>query len=331
MSASRQTPDRSTLRTRRDARQRPTLTGLGFISPWLLGFLLFTAYPFVASLYWSLCRYDLLTPPEYVGLENYQRLWDELKTGDRFAQALWNTTYYALVSVPLSVLLGLVLAMMLSWKIRGRAAYRTLIYLPTVVPVVAASILWMWLLDPEQGLVNHLLAQVGVPAQNWFHGVGEAANPIRWWRGGNGLGSKDALVLMSLWGIGNVMVIYLAAIGDVPQSLHEAAALDGAGRIKRVWHVTLPMLSPVIFFNLLMGLIQSVQAFTQVYITSEGTGAPAGASLLISLHLLLSGYQDLEMGYASAIAWIFFVILLLMTIGLFRWARQWVHYRGMVA
>jgi multiple sugar transport system permease protein len=180
----------------------------------------------------------------------------------------------------------------------------------------------MWLLDPQSGLVNFALTRLGLPAQNWFKSPTEALAPPHWLQ----FGSKDALVLMGLWGVGNFMIIYLAALGDVPRQLHEAAALDGAGRWQRFRHVTLPMLTPVIFFNLVMGLIQSFQAFTQVYIVSEGTGEPAGASMLLSLRLFLTAFQDLEMGYASAMAWLLFVILLLATAALFRSSRHWVHY-----
>ena len=160
---------------------------------------------------------------------------------------------------------------------RGQAVYRTIFFLPSVVPVVASSILWMWLLDPRDGIVNHGLSLVGISEQPWFKSVAEAAWPFAA-NGGDIFGSKDALVLMSLWGVGNFMIIYLAAIGDIPKQLYEAAELDGAGRLRQFRHITLPMLSPVIFFNLVMGLIQSVQAFTQIYVVSEGRGAPAGST-----------------------------------------------------
>ncbi len=300
--------------------------GPWFVSPWLIGFLLLIVFPFAASFYWSFCRYDLLSPPRFVGLENYQRLAREAVTGGRFGQALWNTGYYALLSVPLSILVGVSLAVMLSWKVRGQAVYRTLFFLPSVVPVVAASILWMWLLDPRDGVVNESLGWLGISGSLWFKGATEAATPPGWFD----FGSKDALVLMAVWASGNMMVIYLAAMGDIPTQLYEAAELDGAGRIRRFLHVTLPMLSPVIFFNLVMGLIQSVQAFTQVYLVSEGTGEPAGWSLMLSLHLFLSAFQDLDMGYASAMAWLLFVVLLIATAFLFRTARHWVFYQGVM-
>ena len=302
---------------------------MAFILPWLIGLVSLVGYPFVASLYWSLCHYDLLSPPKFVGAENYRRLLNELMTGDRFGQALWNTAYYALLSVPLSIALGIALAVMLSWKVRGQAIYRTLFFLPSIIPVVASSVLWLWLLDPRDGLVNYILSLLGLPGPGWFTSPREAA----WFSTQNvgwGFGSKDALVLMSLWGGGNFMIIYLAAIADIPRQMYEAAELDGAGRWRRFRSITLPMLSPVIFFNLITGLIHAVQAFTQIYIVSDGQGAPAGSTLVLSLHLFLSAFKELDMGYASAMAWLLFIVVAAITIALFRSARHWVHYAGAV-
>ena len=307
-----------------DSRKRnQTLVGLAFISPWLIGLAVLFLYPFAASWYWSFCRYDLLSSPEFIGLDHYQRLAGEIIRGEDFGQALWNTAYFASLSVPLSIVLAIGLALMLSWEIRGQAIFRAIFFIPSVVPLVAAAILWMWLLDPLDGPMNQLLAIVGLPTQMWFQGTQEAASTGSFLQ----FGSKDALVLMSLWGVGNFVIIYLAALGDVPKSLHEASALDGAGPLHRFRHITLPMLTPIIFFNLILGLIQSVQAFTRVYLVSEGTGAPVDSTLLLSLHLFLAAFQDLEMGYASAMSWILFVILALATYLLFRSSRHWVHYQ----
>lgn len=296
-------------------------------SPWLIGFVVLTAYPFFASLYWSFCRYDLLSEPHWIGLANYRHLADELISGGTFAQALSNTVYYAVASVALSVVLGVTLASWLSWQVRGRVVYRTLCYLPAIVPTVAAAVLWVTLLDPQQGLVNGVLQTMGLPPQGWFQSTSAAAWPPEWPadHAGRIFGSKDGLILMSLWGIGNLLVIYLAAVGDIPHQLYEAAQLDGAGRWRQFWHVTLPMLSPVVFFNVVMGLIQSVQAFTQVYIVSDGQGDPAGATLTLSLHLFLTAFKELDMGYASAMAWVMFVLVMLATVWLFRSSRHWVH------
>ncbi len=317
----------STASKRRNS--RPHRTALMFLSPWILGFVLLTLFPFAASLYWSFCRYDLLSPPEVVGFANYQRLADEIVSGQGVAVALWNTSYYALVSVPLSIGLGIFLAVLLSWDVRGKSVYRALFFLPSVIPVVASSVLWMWMLDPRHGPINRLLGLVGLPTPDWFNSPREAFSPLAIFTGTAGFGSKDALVMMSLWGVGNFMIIYLAALSDVPKPLYEAAAIDGAGRWRRFWHITLPMLTPVILFNLIVGIIQSVQAFTQIYLVSEGRGAPNESTLVLSLHLFLAAFSELEMGYASAIAWLMLVVLTLITVALFRSARHWVHYQGL--
>lgn len=306
--------------------------GLLLVSPWLVSLLLLTLYPFAASLYWSFCHYDLLSEPSWVGLRNYRRLAEELLDGGTFARALANTAYYSVVSVAGSVVLGIALATALSWQVRYRSIYRTLCFLPSIVPTVAAAVLWMWLLDPQQGLINGALESVGLPAQGWFHSTSSAAWPSAWPHdhAGRIFGSKDGLVLMSLWGIGNLLVIYLAAIADIPSGLYEAAELDGAGRMRKFWHITLPMLTPVVFFNVVIGLIQSVQAFTQVYLVSDGQGEPAGSTLTLSLHLFLTAFKDLDMGYASAMAWVMFLLVMLVTIWLFRTSRHWVHHQGAV-
>ncbi|MEM7313009.1 MAG: sugar ABC transporter permease [Planctomycetota bacterium] len=309
-------------------RRRTEWAGWMFAGPWLVGFLFLQLYPFCASLYWSFCRYDLLSPPRLVGTEHYQRLGAELVSGEGFGRAMWNTAYYGFVSVPLSIALGIGLAIVLSWKVRGQSIFRAICFLPSVVPVVASSVLWIWLLDPKRGLVNYGLSWLGLAGPQWLNDYREAAWIPGWFNDTSAFGSKDALVLMALWAIGNFMVIYLAALADVPTQLYEAAELDGASRVRRFWHVTLPMLTPVILFNLIMGIIQSVQAFTQIYIVSEGTGAPERSTLVLSLHLFLSAFQDLDMGYASAMAWLLFVVLLIATALLFRTSRNWVHYQG---
>lgn len=313
-----------------------SIIGIAFASPWIVGFLILILFPFAASFVLSLCRWDMINSPQWVGGENYSRLIGELKTNTGFATAIYNTAYYSMLSVPLTVLLGIALAIMLSWKVRGQAIYRTLFFLPSMIPVIAAAVLWMWLLDPRDGMINYLISWIGIEPQNWLKQSQSAMSGDgvtrmgSWMSGGSALklfGSKDAIVLMSLWGVGNFMIIYLAAIGDIPQSLYEAARIDGASRLRRTFHITLPMLSPVILFNLVVGIIQSVQTFTSIYVLSEGTGAPADSLLVISLHLFLTAFSDLQMGYASAVAWILFCILLLCTVALFRSSRYWVHYR----
>ncbi len=279
----------------------------------------------------------MVNPPRLVGTENYQRLFRELKTGEGFGKAVFNTAYFAVFSVPLSIALGLILAKFLSWKIRGQAIYRTIFFLPSIIPVVAASILWIWLLDPQDGMINYLLSFIGLGQQNWLNQSREAISVDNVKQIGQSIqtggplrvfGSKDGLVLISLWGVGNWIVIYLAALRDVPHHLYEAADIEGLGGLRKFWHITIPMLSPVIFFNLVMGLIKSVQTFTSIYIISEGTGAPNESLLVISLHLFVSAFSDLDMGYASAIAWLMFLGLAICTVLLFRTSRYWVHYRA---
>lgn len=313
-----------------------TLAGTIFASPWLVGAVLMLLYPFAASLYWSLCQFDLINPPIFNRGEHYTDLANELATARGFGNAILNTIYYAAISVPLSIVLGVLLAVMLSWPIRGQAVYRTIFFLPAMVPVVATSILWLWLLDPQDGMINYLLSWIGLDSQNWLtqsrSAVSlESKDVVANWLAGKGdlklFGSKDALILVSLWGVGNFMIIYLAAIGDIPKSLYEAAQIDGAGPLRRLWNITIPMLSPVIFFNLVMGIIRCVQTFTSVYVFSEGTGQPGESLNMFSLHLFLSAFSDLRMGYASAMAWIMFVLLVVVTMILFRSSRHWVHYR----
>ena len=315
---------------------RRSISGLVFASPWLVGFLILILLPFLASLILSFCRWDMINSPQWVGGENYRRIVTEFASNTGVATALCNTAYYSLLSVPMTIVLGVSLATMLSWKIRGQSIYRTIFFLPSMIPVVAVSVLWIWLFDPRAGLINFLIASIGLEPQNWLKQPDSAISfdglsTIGDWFAGKAplhlFGSKDTMVLMSMWGVGNFMIIYLAAIGDIPRSLYEAARIDGAGRIRRFVHVTLPMLSPVIFFNLVVGIIQSVQTFTSIYILSEGTGAPGESMLVLSLHLFLTAFADLQMGYASAVAWILFCLLLLATIGLFRSSRYWVHYR----
>ena len=255
--------------------------GVAFAAPWLVGFAVLVAGPFVASLLLSFCRWDMIRPPAWVGWENYLRLIAELRSNTGFATALQNTAYYSLLSVPLSIAFGIGLAVIAHWPIRGQAFFRTAFFLPAMIPVLAVCVLWMWLLDPRAGWVNGALGWLGIAPQNWLQQARSAASWETWELARNGVGdtrglrsifgAKDALVLISLWTVGNFMVIYLAALGDIPRSLYEAAEMEGAGRWHRFWHITIPQLSPVIFFNLVVGLIRSVQTFASIYVLSEGT------------------------------------------------------------
>jgi multiple sugar transport system permease protein len=292
------------------SRRRNLLTGLLFASPWILHLGALIAYPIAASFYYSLCSYDTFRPPRWVGLENYRVL---LLEDPLFWKSLGNTLYMVVFGLPVGIAVSLGLALLMNQKLRGMAFYRTLYYLPSITPVVATSILWLWLLNPEIGLVNTLLGKAGMRGPGWL-------TAPEW--------SKPALILMGLWGAGGGMVIYLAALQDVPQALYEAAALDGAARLAQFRHVTLPMLSPVILFNLIMGLIGTFQYFTQAYVMTGGTGSPQDSALFYAMHLFNRAFLDFRMGYACAMAWVLFLITLLCALAVFRSSARWVYYGG---
>jgi len=291
-------------------RKRNLRNGLLFASPWLLNLVVFIAYPIAASFYYSLCSYDTLRPPRWIGVENYRLLFTE---DPLFWRSLGNTLYMVAFGLTLGVVLSLGIALLMNQKLKGMAFYRTVYYLPSITPVVATSILWLWLLNPQMGLVNTLLAKVGIPGPGWI------ASPD--W-------SKPALILTGLWGAGGTMVIYLAGLQDVPAQLYEAAALDGAWRLSQFRHVTLPMLSPVILFNLIMGLIGSFQYFTQVYVMTRGSGGPQDSTLVYALQMFNAAFLDFRMGYACAMAWVLFLITLACALLVFRTSARWVYYGG---
>jgi len=280
-----------------------------FAAPWLAGLAVFIAYPVAASLFYSFCAFDGIRPPRWIGLENYRRM---LLEDDLFWKSLWNTLFMVGVGVPLGLVSALGMALLLNQKLRGMAFYRTIYYLPSITPVVASSILWMWLLNPDLGLVNLGLRALG------------AAHPPGWLN--DPAWAKPALVLMGLWGVGGAMVIYLAGLQDVPGALCEAAALDGAGPLQRLRHVTLPLLSPVILFNLVMGLIGGFQYFTQAFVMTGG--GPQDSTTVYALHLFNQAFLDFKMGYASAMAWVLFVVTVLCAVAVFRTSARWVYYQG---
>jgi multiple sugar transport system permease protein len=282
--------------------------GLAFIAPWLLGFLIFTLYPMLASLYYSFTQYNILKPPRWIGLNNYI----ELFTDDPLMLvAFGNTLYYIAFAIPLSIVVGLCLAILLNSKVKGLAVYRTIFYMPTIVPAVASSILWMWLLDPQIGIINSLLAFIGIEGPGWL------VNPS--W-------SKPALIMMGVWGVGGDMVIYLAGLQGIPQELYESADLDGASALRKNLSITIPMLSPVIFFTLIMGLIGAFQYFTQAYIMTNG--GPMDSTLFYSLSLYNNAFRYYKMGYASAQAWVLFAIIFGATMIAFKTSGKWVFYSG---
>jgi multiple sugar transport system permease protein len=289
-------------------RAREELIAYALISPWLIGFLIFTAGALVFSLGISFFSTDLLSPARFVGLENYRQLFFE---DDLFRQALKVTSLYTLGVVPLQVCLGLLIALLLNQKIFGIGAWRTIFYLPSVVSGVAVAMIWIWFFHPDLGLFNYLLGKIGIAGPRWLFSE-------RW--------ALPSLILMSTWNIGPGMLIFLAGLQGMPQELYEAAQIDGASGWKQFVSITLPLLSPQILFNTVMGIIGSYQVFTASFVTTEG--GPNNATLTLVLYLYRQGFLTARFGYASAIAWVLFVIIMLFTALTFRSTRSAVFYEG---
>jgi multiple sugar transport system permease protein len=294
-------------------RQKENLrNGLLFVSPWLLGIIIFLLYPIAASFYYSFCEYSVLTPTQYIGLGNYQ----DLMSDEVFWKSLWNTFIYAVVALPLSSIIAIFLALLLNMDIKAKSLFRTIYFLPSLLPVIAVAILWQWIFNGQLGLLNYLLSWVGITGPNWL------SDP-KW--------SKTALVIMSLWGAGNTMIVYLAGLQEVPQELYEAAELDGAIGLRKIWHVTLPMISPVIYFNVIMGIIGTLQVFAAPYILGGGAGsigAPARSLLFYTMYLYDNAFRYLRMGYASAMAWILFLLILACTWLATLISKRYIYYAG---
>jgi multiple sugar transport system permease protein len=288
--------------------RREALTFYLLISPWLVGLLLFVLGPMVASLVISFTRWDLLTPAKFVGLANYEKMFTR---DPLFWQSLKVTVIYTLVYVPMELAGGLVLALLMNQKLRFRGAFRTIYYLPSVLPGVAFVVLWMWILHPDVGLLNTLLSYVGIEGPRWL------ADPD--W-------ALPALLLMSLWGLGRTMVIYLASLQGIPQHLYEAASIDGANRWQSFWKITLPMLTPTIFFNLVLSIISTFQTFTSAFVATGG--GPLDSTLFYVLYLFRQAFEFFNMGYASAMAWVLFVIIFVLTLIIVRTSDRWVFYEG---
>jgi len=280
-----------------------------FVSPWFIGFLAFTAWPFLQSLYLSFTRYNIVTPAKWVGAANYRML---LTEDERFWKSAIVTLKFAAISVPLAIVAGVILALLLNSEVKGIAWFRTIFYLPSNVPTVATSVVFIWLLNPNIGLINRLLGVLGVQGPAWL-------NTSPW--------AFYSLLIMAMWGVGGSMVIYLAGLKDIPNYLYEAATLDGATPLQKLSKVTLPMLTPVIFFNLVMGIIGSFQYFTQAYVMTPN-GGPDDSTLFYSLYLYQRAWKYLDMGYASAMAWMLFLVIVVLTALVFRTQKRWVHYGG---
>ncbi|GIP35384.1 carbohydrate ABC transporter permease [Paenibacillus sp. J2TS4] len=295
--------------TRNRVTRRENLYGWLFAIPWLIGLLLFFSFPLLSSIYFSFTSYSILEPGEFVGWQNYRQLFQD----DVFWAAVYNTLYFAVFFVPLSILFGVALALFLNIKVKGMAVYRTLYFLPTLVPQVALAVLWMWLLNPQFGLVNGVLNSIGIEGPAWL---------------GSEAWSKPSLILMSLWGIGQSVIIYLAGLHDIPQDYYDAADVDGANWLQKIRTITVPLLTPVIFFNLIMGVIGAFQQFTLPYTLTKGQGTPANSMMFYVMHLYDNGFKYFKMGYASAMAWILFIVIMGLTVLIFATSKRWVHYQG---
>jgi multiple sugar transport system permease protein len=292
--------------------RRELVKGLLFISPAILGFLAFTVYPIVQSLYYSFTDYNVLQPPLWAGFENYTKLF-----GDRlFTVSLLNTLFMVVVGLPVHLLFDFLMALLLNTKIRGLSVYRTIFYLPSITPVVATAVLWLWIFNAQYGLLNTVLTALGVPTIGWL------TDPA--W-------TKPSLIFMGIWYGGNTILIYLAALQDVPAETLEAAELDGAGSWAKTWHVVFPMVSPVIFFTLVMNLIGYFQYFTEAWVMTAtregGAGGPANSLMFYSIYLYQNAFLFFKMGFASAQAWILFLVVLVVTVLVFR-TSGWVYYRS---
>lgn len=284
-------------------------TGLLWTAPWWLGLLIFLALPLGFSLYISFCDYTLLQRPVFVGGQNYQQLVHD----DTFWKVLRSTALFAGLSVPLTTAFAVVLALLMNQKVRGLAIFRASLFLPTIVPLVAAGVLWLWLLNPKFGLISVVCHALHLSTPNLLDSPG---------------GTLAALVLISLWFVGTPMVIYLAGLQDIPEQLYEAATLDGASATRRFWHITLPGLSPVMLFNVVVNIIGALQIFALPYVLFRGRPGAQEAGYFYTWYLFDNAFRFLRMGYASALAWIQFVIVLLLTGVVFWMGRRMVHYRG---
>jgi len=282
--------------------------GLAFISPWIIGFLAFTLYPALASIYYSFCDYDVFSRPVWVGLLNYR----DMFTDKVFWKSLYNTLYYTIFSLPLCLVVSLLIAVMLNQQIKARPVFRTVYFLPSLVPMVASAMIWLWILNGKYGILNYLLALLGVQGPDWLADE-------KW--------TKPSLILMSVWGVGGSMVIYLAALQDVPRELYESAVIDGASAWQKFFHITIPMISPVIYFNLIMGIIGALQVFAQPYIMFGG-GGPNRSALFYAVYLYQNAFDYYEMGFASAMAWVLFIIIFFLTWVATKTTRRHIYYAG---
>ncbi len=302
----------STQRRRRSGvlQRREAISGMLFISPWLISLFVFTTYPVLAAFYLSFTEYNVLQPPSWIGLKNFQNM---LTADPAFWIGVGNSAYYALISVPLGLVTSLLVALLLNVQAKGIGVYRTLFYLPALTPPVASTIVFLLLFSSDAGPVNSVLELLGIPGPAWFD------DPYL---------AKPTLIILSLWGLGSSALIFLAGLKEIPQTFLEAAAIDGAGAWQRFRHVTIPLLSPVILFNLVMGVISSFQVFTQAFVIGGTTGEPLESTLFYMVLIYRQAFRYFAMGYASALALVLFLVVLVVTLVIFRLSGRWVYYEG---
>lgn len=291
-------------------RRREARAGYMFISPWLIGFLVFFVGPILASFVLSFMRWNIVGDPSWVGFDNYIAIFT---TDARFAKAVQVTVTYALFFLPLEVMAGIGLALVMNQKLRGIGIFRTMYYMPYVVPQVAVALVWVWLLNGRYGLVNTILGWAGIDGPNWLQSP-------QW--------ILPSLILISLWGVGGSAVIYLAGLQNIPATFYEAATVDGANRFQTFRKITLPLLTPTIFFQVVLGLIGVFQTFTPAFVAAGETGGPLQSGLFYMLYIYNRGFVDQRMGYASALAWILTAFIFTITVMVLRSSRYWVYYEA---
>ncbi|KFN08355.1 sugar ABC transporter permease [Paenibacillus macerans] len=296
------------LRNKRYTKRRD-LYGWLFAMPAILGLLIFTLGPMIYSLYMSFTDYTGSNSPTFTGLDNYRRMFSG--EDQYFYKSLAVTFYFVILSVPTGIIYSFLLAILLNQNVKGKAVFRTIFYLPSIVPIIAISFIWLWLLNPDLGLANELLRSLGLPGSQWIFGEKTVV---------------PSLALMNLWTTGGTMIIFLAGLQDIPRSLYEAIEMDGGTRLDKLRHITIPLMTPTIFFNLIMGIINGFQVFSQAYVMTNG--GPNNASLFYVFYLYREAFQFSRMGSASAIAWVLFAIIMILTYVVFRTSNKWVYYEG---
>lgn len=306
-----------TLSKKKNRLMNESVSGFLFSLPWIIGFIIFSLYPILMSAYYSFTDFSAIKAPVWVGFDNYLSLFKD----DMFFKSLFNTLFFVVVSVPGTILLALITAMLLNLKIRGRAIFRAIFFIPSILPLVASTMIWIWIFDPLNGFLNKFLSVFGVPTINWL---------------GSPLFARWSIILIALWGVGTTTVIFLAAIQDVPSELYEAASIDGAGRIKKFIKITVPSISHVIVYQVILAVINGFQYFTQVYIivTAQSgnlvSGIKAGPQdtlLMYPLYLYHNAFTFLKMGRASAMAWVLFIVVGVFTFLLTKWSKKWVDLK----